>query len=417
MSFPTLLKRLAEQQTQRQAERKRLRGPASLCYTLSERIDDLNPEVWDGLSNQASWLLSRTYLKAMETALPANLTLRYALIREANGKPLVAMVMQIVSLRYQHTRPLDTDASAVALTETICKIAPEQRILVCDNMLSFGQHGLAFAADADLKQAWHGVAEVLYRLRQAEKLQGPTHFMMIKDLPAPWDDAAGTLKHLSYRMLETEPNMVLELDPAWKNWDDYLNSLQSKYRSNVKNGILKPLELAACKLETLPDLASEAERIHALYKMVQSNADFRPFELDPAYFSALQAAAGERLRASGLRRNGELLGFILTLADGDTAIAWHIGFDRDAAEQGLPLYLRLLHAAIADALALGCRQVSFGRTALEPKAALGAKPQTFKILLRHRQPVLNKMLKHVLLGVEHDDAPERNPFKKSPSQI
>jgi hypothetical protein len=56
---------------------------------------------------------------------------------------------------------------------------------------------------------------------------------------------------------------------------------------------------------------------------------------------------------------------------------------------------------------------SFGRTALEPKTALGAKPQAFSVLIRHRQPILNKMIKHILLGMEHDDAPERNPFKKS----
>jgi len=78
----------------------------------------------------------------------------------------------------------------------------------------------------------------------------------------------------------------------------------------------------------------------------------------------------------------------------------------------LPLCLRLLHAGIADAIALGCRQVSFGRTALEPKAALGARPQKFGILLRHRQPVLNKLIKRLLLAVEHDEPSERNPFKK-----
>ena len=47
-----------------------------------------------------------------------------------------------------------------------------------------------------------------------------------------------------------------------------------------------------------------------------------------------------------------------------------------------------------------------------PKAALGCKPQPFGILVRHRQPVLNKMMKSLLLGIEHDEAPERSPFKK-----
>ncbi|HRE18205.1 MAG TPA: hypothetical protein PLW86_14245, partial [Rhodocyclaceae bacterium] len=78
-----------------------------------------------------------------------------------------------------------------------------------------------------------------------------------------------------------------------------------------------------------------------------------------------------------------------------------------------PIYLRLLHAGIADAIALGCRRISYGRTALEPKAALGARPEDFGVLVRHRQPVLNSLLKHVLLGIGHADAPERNPFKKT----
>ncbi|GGX35364.1 GNAT family N-acetyltransferase [Undibacterium squillarum] len=415
MSLPTAFKSLIVRQTQRQAARKRLRGPASLHYTISEHIDDLNPAVWDALTANASWLLSRSYLKAMETALPQNLSPRYAIIRDANGTPLVAMMMQLATLRLQQTQSADASRGAVVLTEAIDKIAPGQRILVCGNMLTFGQHGLAFAEHADSEQAWHGVAEVLYRVRRAEKLSGSTHFMMIKDLHAPWHESAATLRHLSYRMLETEPNMVLEFDPAWKSWEDYLTSLHAKYRSNVKNGILKPLHEAECQLVSLTDLSHDAERIHALYKMVQINADFRPFELDAGYFPALQAVAGSRLRISGLRRHDELLGFIITLKDGDTAIAWHIGFDRQAAEQGLPLYLRLLHAAIADALALGCQRISFGRTALEPKAALGAKPQAFSVLLRHRQPILNKMIKHLLLGMEHDEAPERNPFKKNPA--
>ena len=76
MSLPTAFKSLLARNLQRQAERKRLRGPASLHYTISEHIDDLNPAVWDALTANASWLLSRQYLKAMESALPDNMSPR-----------------------------------------------------------------------------------------------------------------------------------------------------------------------------------------------------------------------------------------------------------------------------------------------------------------------------------------------------
>ncbi|MCH1921926.1 GNAT family N-acetyltransferase, partial [Shewanella sp. A3A] len=121
--------------------------------------------------------------------------------------------------------------------------------------------------------------------------------------------------------------------------------------------------------------------VHELYREVHRKADFRPCELRPEYFPALQQAVGERMRCSAIWRGDEMLGFLITLADGETAYAYHIGFDREAAA-GLPVYLRLLHAGISDAIALGCRRVSFGRTALEAKAALGAKPESFGVMLR-----------------------------------
>jgi predicted N-acyltransferase len=206
--------------------------------------------------------------------------------------------------------------------------------------------------------------------------------------------------------------MLLTLAPEWKTYDDYLASLASKYRANIRNAILKPLDEAGCTVVHLPDLAPHRDRIFALYKAVQANAGFRPFELVPDYFLALQKVAGDRLRCSAIQRDGNLLGFLISVADGGTAIAYHIGFDRAAAAD-LPIYLRLLHAGIADALALGCKQISYGRTALESKAALGAKPQTFGVFVRHRQPVLNKLMKRLLLAIEHEDAPQRNPFKKA----
>lgn len=35
------------------------------------------------------------------------------------------------------------------------------------------------------------------------------------------------------------------------------------------------------------------------------------------------------------------------------------------------------------------------------------------LYLATMEPVLNKLIKRLLLGIEHNDAPERNPFKKS----
>lgn len=396
--------------------RKRLRGPAYLKYAISDSITLLDAVAWREVTANAGLFLSYDYLSGIEPVLPDNISPRYALIFDDNGgeRVLVAAVyMQIVDLKLAQARP---DASVKApkkLLAPLDMVAQKagQRVLSCGNLLIYGQHGVAFAEGVDEKLVWHGVAEVLYRVRQADKLIGKTHFIMIKDLHDPYTKAAKDLENLSYRYVETEPNMVLTLRDDWKTHDDYLGGLAAKYRANIKNAVFKPMDAAACTLEHVEDLAPIKDRIFELYKAVQVNASFRPFELSADYFPALQRTCGEHFRCTVLKRGWDILGFLITVADGETAIAYHIGFDREAAGD-LPIYLRLLHAGIADALAMGCKRISLGRTALEPKAAIGAKPQTFGILVRHRQPVLNKLIKNLLLGVEHDEAPERNPFKK-----
>jgi len=115
------------------------------------------------------------------------------------------------------------------------------------------------------------------------------------------------------------------------------------------------------------------------------------------------------MRTTVVRRGEHLVGFVNTLRDGDTAIGYQIGFDRSAAAEA-PIYLRLLQATIESALQFGCRRLSLGRTALEPKARLGAQPQPIELWLRHRIPALNMLVKGLVGHVHHDEAPDRNPF-------
>jgi hypothetical protein len=129
------------------------------------------------------------------------------------------------------------------------------------------------------------------------------------------------------------------------------------------------------------------------------------------YLPRLAQTLGDNFRCTVVRRGDEVLGFVTSLRDGETAIAYYIGFDRAAAATGLPIYLRLLHSTIGDAIAWGCTRLSLGRTALEPKAALGAKPEIMSVWLRHRVPAFNWLLRGVMGSVTHEEAPERNPFK------
>jgi hypothetical protein len=134
--------------------------------------------------------------------------------------------------------------------------------------------------------------------------------------------------------------------------------------------------------------------------------------LAPEYLPALAKAAGDDFACVIIRREDRILGFVTLLRDGDLAIGYYIGYDREEAAT-LPLYLRLLHAVVEQAIVWGCRRLSLGRTALDPKARLGAKPERLFIWARHRHPTVNFFARKLVHAIPHQEPPERNPFKGS----
>ncbi len=398
--------------------------PTGFRFAIADDVRFLNPQDWDAAAGGGGFLMSRPYQQLLADHGPENLSPRYALIYR-DEKPVAAVAAQIVTIegnRLVKSQPATAARGKEETKKSLLKraLAPlgkkavaslEERVLICGNLLSWGRHGVAFADGESPAELWPAVTEALYRIRRGEKLLGDTALLVIKDLsPADLPDAE-VLKTYSYRPADTDPDMVLEVAPEWKNHGDYLASLDRKYRKSVTQ-IFTEAEKAGVTLEQVDDVAAHGEALHALYLQVHLGATVRPVTLTPSFLPELARTAGAGFRCTVARREGRIVGFITTLKDGDTAIGYYIGYDRETAAQGVPLYLRLLHRTIEDTIALGCKRLSLGRTALEPKARLGAKPVPLHLWTRHRVPALNLVLRRLLSAVPHDEAPERNPFKK-----
>ena len=401
---------------ERHEERHR---PSGFHFAFADRIDFLNGSAWDSVAAGGSLFLRRNVLRVIETDGPDNVVPRYTVIFRAD-KPVAVLAVQIVTVTRKHLLKKDANQSAglVSLKRVLvpaAKIATarlNERLLVAGNLMSWGFHGIAFAPGENPAALWPGVAEALYRIRRSERLIGQTNLVLVKDITER-ESGLEALRRFSYRPMETEPNMVLAINPAWHSYDDYLGALDAKYRRNAKDQV-KKLASAGCTVEAVNNLTPHSARLHELYLAVHKNASVRLVTLPEHFLPQLATALGDDFRCTVVRRGETILGFVTTLRDGDTAIAYYIGFDRVAAAEGLPIYLRLLHATIGDAIAWGCKTLSLGRTALEPKAALGAKPEPMSVWMRHRVPPMNWMMRGVLGSVTHDEAPERNPFKEKP---
>ena len=400
--IPPLNKLVTKARDLREHHRERHR-PSGYAFAVADSIDFLDKEHWDQVTSHDSLFLSRRYLRVLEEAGPENLRQRYALVFREK-EPLAAIAAQSVTVSINRLRKkAPTNGRLDRL---------EEKMLVCGNLLSWGMHGISFAPNVDHEALWPAVAEAVYRLRRVDKLFGDTAFVMVKDIPDAHASGANALSRYSYRELETEPNMVLDISPKWKSYDDYLASLTSRYRKQAKQ-IEKEVTSAGCTVEEIKtdEITRNAGPLHALYLQTHKNARLRLVTLPVAFLPTLARELGDDMRFTVLRKADQLLGFVTTVKDGETAVGYYIGFDRKV-NADIPIYFRLLQSVVGHALALGCKRLSLGRTALEPKARLGARPDPMRVWIRHRIPMLNVIVHGLLHALDdHDEAPERNPFK------
>jgi hypothetical protein len=291
------------------------------------------------------------------------------------------------------------------------------RFLICGNLLSTGSNGVAFAAGEDPTRLWPAVVEALYRIRKANTIFGESDMVMIKDLTDEQAGAVGILRNSGFRRFEMEPNMVLQLKPSWTNFDDYLDDMKSDYRGRIRK-TLQSLDESGIMIERLgpEQVEARATEMYGLYHQVHDRKKLRLATISEKWIPALARHYRDDFRTmvARPREGGGILGFVTIIRDGDSAIGYYIGFDKAAAARGVPLYVSLIHAGVAQAIEMRVSRLVLGRTALAPKAQIGATAQATYGYLRHRSWAINLAVPSILAVLPApEQAPDRHPFKYS----
>ena len=394
-------------------------------FAIANRIEFLNAEHWDKVTAESSVFLSRRYLSSAQDEFSEDIVRNFALVYD-NNAPVAAIATQTFDV--VGTQLVGSDSTATPNLPEQWKRKSlsllKRRLMICGNVHTWGPHGVAIPETGDQKtgdqkggnqqgsdqqRIWHGIADCLYRIRRADRLHGQVDYVIIKDLVESDRLDASALEPFRYRSLETEPNMVLSLSPQWLTMDDYLGSLTKRYRAAAKK-VRKPFESTSLTVTPIRDIRNEADRILELYKAVAAKADVCLFELSSTTLPRIAESLGDSFVTIGIRENGLLIGFVTVVRDGETAIGFYLGMDYEANAR-LPVYHALLLAVVEQAISWRCKNISFGRTALEAKSRLGCKPETTHVWVRHRVPLVNFVVQQILKNVDHDEPPERNPFK------
>lgn len=364
---------------------------------------------WELAGRSGDYFLQREYLGLLEAQPPGVLEFSYLLFFY-QGQAAGIAYGQIVEFRAdEHLRQQETDGSSF---RDLLASRIHLRVLMCGNMLLSGQHAFYFLPDYAFI-AGSPLREALRKTADHWRTQGLNiNTILVKDLNQSERSTIEDWSKSAFHQLKFQPNMVLPVPVQWKQFDDYLDSLSSKYRVRYRRA-KKKMKGIKCLELNLEQIRTYESEIYRLYRSVADSSQFCVGYLSPQYFSEFKARAHQDFRLWGYFQSGNLVGFCTTIRNGQELEAHFLGLSEQQQQQ--QLYLNMLYHLVEVAIESRVDQLVFSRTAMEIKSSVGAIAiPTSVFLLHHTSSLVNALIPQLIGWLEpKEDWIARHPFREA----
>ena len=203
--------------------------------------------------------------------------------------------------------------------------------------------------------------------------------------------------------------MIIKIDPDWKTFEDYKNSLKSKYRVKA-NKADKTSSALKARLFSETDFATYKDELQQLYQNTIDNANFNAQVLNLDTYIKLRATYHEDFIVKAYFYNNKLVGFLSALANNHHLDAHFIGLDYELNKTHA-IYPRILNDYIRIGIEKKENYINLGRTASEIKTTVGAEPVELTCYIKHKRSFINSLLKPFINRIQIKDFKQHEPFK------
>lgn len=371
------------------------------------------PENWDSTVTHDVFLQSH-YLKAVENASPTNIQWFY--VGVFNGQELVGVaIIQRVQLYLKDMfRQTEVSCFKECVRHVISKII-KGNILVVGNLTHTGQHGIFFKSDkitlADfLNLVYQAIDELKTHIKHHQ--QKTIRAILFKDYYEAdvIHNESDFFNINKLHKVAVQPNMLMSIQPNWLSNADYIKEFNKRYRDRYKRAKKKLGHVTCLELEA-EAIKSHSKRLYSLYLNVSNNAKFNTFLLPETHFYSLKTVLKETFKVYGYFLNEKLIGFYSLILNGKYLETYFLGYDveRQCSNQ---LYLNMLYDMAKFAIENKFETIVYARTAMEIKSSVGAIPKPMIMYVKHTNPFLNSILKHLFKLMDPTQKWEqRHPFK------
>ncbi|MGB1393844.1 MAG: hypothetical protein ACPG6G_06330, partial [Flavobacteriaceae bacterium] len=337
----------------------------SFVTSLYPSVDLIDPVVFKELNTDKNVYFSKSFLKAFERSNP-QIEFKYITIADAEKKTIALAVVQVISLSVEGTLKNIKVASLIRKLLGLFFCNEHIKILFCGNVFLSGEHGIRCSDGVSKDEIMSQIGTALDAVAANTK---PLHAIFIKDFKEESLKNTRQFLKFGYSEINVEPNMIVQLDPKWKTFEDYKNILKSKYRVKANKADSSSSSLKT-RLFTEHDFETYKEELQALYQNTIDNASFNAQVLNLNTYIHLRASFKDDFIVKAYFLEDKLVGFLTALVNKNTLDAHFIGLDY-RLNKSHAIYPRILNDYVRLGIEKQVSSIDLGRTASEIKTTIG----------------------------------------------
>ena len=372
-------------------------------------IDEIPVKIWEDLGCTKNIYFHPNFLKSLEKNHP-KIIFSYVVLVDENNSPIAFASLKIIDF---YLNSIKSELDFLKNIGRKLNIFPDKKplkLLICGNTFVTGEHGVFIKENQNKKVIIKRLAESLNHFVNAnKKLKKQIDAFLLKDFAQESLFITDELKEFKYHTFSVEPNMQLKLNDNWKNFDDYLAALKTKFRVKAKKAFKQSLDLRIEDV-TLINISQKLPEMTTLYEKVASNAEFNLGNFNLETYKHLKEKFGDDYILKSYWLEDKIVGFISGVINNKSLDAHFVGIDYQKNRE-YAIYQRMLYHYIEIAISKKLKTINFGRTASEIKSSVGAVPQDLTMYLRHKKTITNKILKLFLQRVQPKPFQQKFPFK------
>jgi len=379
----------------------------ALFYTSVAAIPS---QTWEALDCADNIYFNPKFLNSLEKN-HSEITFSYIVLIDNHKQPIAFASIKIIDF---YLEGIKNDLEFLKNIGRKLYIFPNKKplkLLICGNTFVSGEHGVFIKKNQDKKAIVKELAKSINHFVNSNRiLKKQIDAFLLKDFAEESLFITDELKDYKYHAFSVAPNMKLQLEENWHNFDDYLASMKTKFRVKARKAYQQSAELLIREV-TLNTFEEQLPKMTTLYKKVATNAGFNLGNFNLETYRDLKEKLGDDYILKTYWLEDKMVGFVSGVVNKNSLDAHFVGIDYQI-NRTYAIYQRMLYEYIKIGISKKLKIINFGRTASEIKSSIGAIPQDLTMYLRHKKTVKNKILKLFLQRVQPTPFQQKFPFKK-----